>query len=207
MEKLYQSRFTIGSLALVAGIVGLTIGVIIAHYAGFPEFELVDGELIKVEVDYFGWIPRGWLSVTFGQLVAFGGSQLGLVGLALLVWSYKPMTWPRAAFLALISWTEFALIFGVFPSEWLNLSQGPLEWTNQREFINFPPILFLGNEVGLSLGALKDLIQVGMYQTFLVIAIIFIYKIQELAKEPDPNEVKFSEYGRELKKAGDSGKV
>ena len=195
----YKSRYKIGATALMAGILGLTIGVIIAHYANFPDFELIDREMVKVEVDYFGWIPRGWLFVTLGQLIAFGGSQFALAGLALFAWSEDPMTWSKAAYLALLSWIEFSLIFGVFPSEWLNLSQGPLEWTNQRQFINFPPILFLGNEVSLSLGAVKDIIQVGIFQGFFVIAAIFIYKVQEINTIKD-KPTKFSDYGKELKK-------
>ena len=187
---IYKSRYKIGVASLVAGLFGLTIGVIIAHYANFPELEVVD---------YFGWIPRGWIFVTLGQLIAFGGSQLALVGLALFAWSEKPMTWSKASYLSLLAWIEFSLIFGVFPSEWLNLSQGPLEWTNQREFINFPPILFLGNEVGLSLGALKDLISVGIYQGFFVIAAIIIYKVQEIDKLRD-RPTKFSDYGKELER-------
>ena len=196
---LYKSRYKIGVAALLAGIIGLTMGVIIAHYANFPDFELIDGEMIKVDVDYFGWIPRGWIFVTLGQLIAFGGSQFALVGLSLFAWSENPMTWSKASYLALLSWIELSLIFGVFPSEWLNLSQGPLEWTNQREFINFPPILFLGNKVGLSLGALKDIIQIGIFQSFFVIAAIFIYKVQEINTIKD-KPTKFSDYGKELKK-------
>ena len=196
---LYKSRYKIGVAALVAGIMGLTMGVIIAHYANFPEFELINGELVEVHVDYFGWIPRGWFFVTLGQLIAFGGSQLSLGGLALFAWSEKPMTWAKASYLSLLIWIEFSLIFGAFPSEWLNLSQGPLEWTNQREFINFPPILFLGNEVGLSLGALKELIQVGIFQGFFVIAAIFIYKVQEIDKLRD-RPTKFSDYGKEIER-------
>ena len=196
---IYKSRYKIGVAAIVAGLFGLTVGVIIAHYANFPEFELIDGKNVKVHVDYFGWIPRGWIFVTLGQLIAFGGSQIGLVGLALLAWSEKPMTWGKASYLSLLASIEFSLIFGVFPSEWLNLSQGPLEWTNQREFINFPPILFLGNEVGLSLGALKDLISVGIYQGFFVIAAIFIYKVQEIDKLRD-RPTKYSDYGKELER-------
>ena len=48
------------------GIGGITIGVIIAHFAGFPKGEVID---------YFNWMPRGWLMQTFGQLVAFGAGQ------------------------------------------------------------------------------------------------------------------------------------
>jgi hypothetical protein len=37
----------------------MTIGVIIAHFAGLSEGEVVN---------YFNWIPRGWLPQSIGQL-------------------------------------------------------------------------------------------------------------------------------------------
>ena len=167
----FKNRYKIGPTLIVMGVGGITIGVIIAHFAGFPKGEVID---------YFNWMPRGWLMQTIGQFLAFSAGQLFLLGLALLAWQDTPMTWARAAYLALLSWIQLTLIFGVFPSEWLNLSQGPLEWTNQREFIKFPPILFLGNEISLSLGALKDIIQLGISQGFLVAVIVGGYLIQDL---------------------------
>ena len=178
------------------GVGGITIGVIIAHFAGFPKGEVID---------YFNWMPRGWLMQTIGQFLAFSAGQLFLLGLALLAWQDTPMTWARAAYLSLLSWIQLTLIFGVFPSEWLNLSQGPLEWTNQREFIKFPPILFLGNEISLSLGALKDIIQVGISQGFLVAVIIGGYLIQDLNNAKDRRKTRISDYGKKVVKAGDDG--
>tara|TARA_B100000427_G_scaffold23468_1_gene17497 strand:+ start:996 stop:1535 length:540 start_codon:yes stop_codon:yes gene_type:complete len=178
------------------GIGGITIGVIIAHFAGFPKGEVID---------YFNWMPRGWLMQTFGQLVAFGAGQLFLLGMAMLAWQDTPMTWTRAAYLSLLSWIQLTLIFGVLPSEWLNLSQGPLEWTNQREFIKFPPILFLGNEISLSLGALKDIIQVGISQGALVTVIVGGYLIQDLNNAKERGKTRISDYGKTVVKAGDDG--
>ena len=116
----------LGIPTFFAGLASLIGGVIVAHYAGFPQGEIVD---------YFNWIPRGWLPQTIGQFVAFSGSQLILIGLVLMAWSDKPLTWSKAAYFSFLSWLQLTLIFGVLPSEWLNLAQGPLEWTYQREFI------------------------------------------------------------------------
>ena len=99
----------------------------------------------------------------------------------------------------------FALIFGVLPSEWLNLSQGPLEWTNQREFINFPPILFLGNEIGMSLGALKDIIQLGISGGALVTAFVVGYLIQDINEAKERGKTRVSDYGKQVVKVGADG--
>ena len=192
----FNHRYKIAPALIAMGVGGITIGVIIAHFAGFPKGEVID---------YFNWMPRGWLMQTIGQFLAFSAGQLFLLGLALLAWQDTPMTWARAAYLSLLSWIQLTLIFGVFPSEWLNLSQGPLEWTNQREFIKFPPILFLGNEISLSLGALKDIIQVGISQGFLVAVIIGGYLIQDLNNAKERGKTRISDYGKKVVKAGDDG--
>ena len=192
----FKNRYKIGQALIVMGVGGITIGVIIAHFAGFPKGEVIE---------YFNWMPRGWLMQTIGQFLAFSAGQLFLLGLALLAWQDTPMTWARAASLALLSWIQLTLIFVVFPSEWLNLSQGPLEWTNQREFIKFPPILFLGNEISLSLGALKDIIQLGISQGFLVAVIVGGYLIQDLNNAKERGKTRISDYGKTVVKAGDDG--
>ena len=53
----------------------MTIGVIVAHIAGRPEGDVVN---------YLNWIPRGWLPQSIGQLLAFGASQLLLLGMVML---------------------------------------------------------------------------------------------------------------------------
>ncbi len=85
----YRNRVKIGLPTFLAGIGSLVGGVIVAHYAGFPKGEIVD---------YFNWIPRGWLPQTLGQFVAFSGSQLILIGLVLMAWTEKPLTWSKAAY-------------------------------------------------------------------------------------------------------------
>ena len=178
------------------GVGGITIGVIIAHFAGFPKGEVID---------YFNWMPRGWLMQTIGQFLAFSAGQLFLLGLALLAWQDTPMTWARAAYLSLLSWIQLTLIFGVFPSEWLNLSQGPLEWTNQREFIKFPPILFLNNEIGLSMAALKDLIQLGISTNFLIAGLVVAYLIQDVNNKIESSKSRISDYGKEVVRVEQDG--
>ena len=196
LNFIFTNRYKIGVALIFTGIGGVIIGVIIAHFAGFPQGEVID---------YFNWMPRGWLVQTIGQLIAFGAGQLLLIGMAMLAWEDTEMTWARATYLAFLSWIQFALIFGVLPSEWLNLSQGPLEWTNQREFINFPPILFLGNEIGLSLGALKDIIQLGISTGALVTAFVVGYLIQDINEAKERGKTRISDYGKEVVKVGADG--
>ena len=192
----YKLRYRNGLISIVSGLGGMTIGVIIAHFAGFPKGEVID---------YFNWIPRGWLPQTIGQLMAFGASQLLLLGMVLVVWNQKELTWAKATYFAFLTWIEMSILLGIVPSEWLNLAQGPLEWTGQRDFIQFPPILFLGNEISLSLGALKDIIQVGISQGFLVAVIIGGYLIQDLNNAKERGKTRISDYGKKVVKAGDDG--
>lgn len=187
------------------GIVALAIGVIVAHYALFPETVVENGVEVAVEVDYLGWIPRGWIPVTIGQLVAFGGSQLMLLAAALLWVADKKMTWARAGFLAWLVWIELVLIFGIVPSEWLNLTQGPLGWTKQRIAFQIPPWLVLNNTIEISFSVLKDAVSGTYHIIMLAVSFWFAYRIQDWGKK-QPAAVAAAEtspYGRPLVK-GDS---
>jgi len=175
---IYKFRYRIGFVSIISGIGGMTIGILIAHFAGFPKGEIID---------YFNWMPRGWLPQTIGQLLAFGASQLLLLGMVLIVW------------------VEMAILLGIVPSEWLNLAQGPLEWTGQRDFINFPPILFLNNEIGLSLGALKDLIQAGISTNFLIAGCVIAYFIQDINDKIESSKSRISDYGKEVVRVEQDG--
>jgi len=188
---IYKFRYRIGLLSIVAGIGGMTIGVIIAHYAGYSA---------DAVTEYFNWIPRGWLPQTIGQLLAFGASQALLLGMVLIVWNQKELTWAQATYFAFLTWIEMSLLLGIVPSEWLNLSQGPLEWTGQREFVQFPPILFLNNEIGLSLAALKDLIQMGISTNFLIAGLVVAYYIQDINDKIESTKTRISDYGKEVVK-------
>ena len=194
-----KQRMRLGSALFSVGLFLLAFGVLFAHYSGFPEGE---------KVDYFGWFPRGcmigsgrcipWYSA--GQLIATGGSQLGIAG-AILMWvANQRMTWARAGLAAFLVWIEFIIIFGIVPSEWLNLSQGPLEMTRQRIAFTIPSWLVLGNEVSISWAAIKDAISGTYNLAVLGGVIVFAYKIQGWGKtEPKAaRAAKSSTYGRPL---------
>jgi hypothetical protein len=197
-----KQRTRLGAAALIVGTLMLAVGVVIAHYAAFPETELIDGVEVAVQVDYLGWIPRGWQWVTLGQIIGFGGSQLMVIGALFLWFVGRKLTWARATFGAFIAWIQLVLYFGVVPSEWLNLTQGPLEFTSQRIAFTIPKWLVLGNEVDVSLTAVKDAVS-GIYNTVMLgAAIVFAYKLQDWGKPKTgaAAEEKKSVYGRPLVK-------
>jgi hypothetical protein len=176
-----RQRRRLGSALFSFGLFLLAFGVLFAHYSGFSEGE---------KVDYFGWFPRGCMIgsgrcvpwSTGGQLIAIGGSQLAIAG-ALLLWvANQRMTWARAGFAALVVWLEFVIIFGIIPSEWLNLSQGPLEMSRQRIAFTVPSWLVLGNDVSISWSAVKDAVSGAYNMVVLGGAIILAYKIQGWGK-------------------------
>lgn len=201
-ELTEKQRTRLGAAALVIGTLLLAVGVVFAHYALFPETEFIDGVEVPLQVDYLGWIPRGWQWVTLGQLIGLAGSQLMIVGSLFLWFVGRKLTWARATFGAFIAWIELVLIFGVVASEWLNLTQGPLEFTSQRIAFTIPPWLVLGNQVDISYAFIKDAIS-GTYNLVMVgLAIVFAYKIQDWGKKKPETagEDKQSVYGRPLVK-------
>lgn len=191
---------------LVAGSLLLIVAVWWVHYSSFPKTVVVDGVESPLVVDYFNWVPRGWGWKSLGYLAAFGASQLMLGGAALVFVLGQKMTWARAAFTAWLVWIEFVLIFGIVPSEWLNLSQTDLDWSPQKVAVTIPSWLVLGNQVSISLAALKDIISGGYITTMLGIAAVFAYQIQGINKpqkaaEKPPSVM--SPYGRPLVRGGD----
>lgn len=195
-------RLRLGWGMLGLGVVAMVVAVIVVHYAGLPGEEFVNGVFVPVEVDYFNWIPRGWFPKSIGYLVAFGASQLLIVGAAFVWVLNQRMTWARAAFAAFLAWMEMVVIFGIVPSEWLNLSQTDLDWSPQRVALTIPSWLVLGNDIEISFAALKDAISGGYNVTMLAVAAIFAYKLQDVGK-PRPAsaaapEQKTSPYGRPL---------
>ncbi len=188
-----QQRSRYGWSMMVLGILGLIIGVIVVHYANLDPADPAGGP--------FGWIPRHWLPKGIGYLIGFGASQLLIGGAVLAFVLGQPMSWARATFAAFLTWIEFVLIFGIVPSEWLNLAQTDLDWSTQRIAFTIPPWLVLGNHVDVSWGAIKDSISMGYNLTVLVGAAVFAYKIQDIGKgrpataiPPEP----VSPYGRPL---------
>ena len=200
-----KHRNIIGWSALLLGTGLMAVAVLWIHYSKLPETEIVDGVATPLVVDYFNWVPRGWLWKSIGYLAAFGASQMMLVGAAFLWVLNQKMTWARAAFAAFLVWMELVMVFGIVPSEWLNLSQTDLDWSNQRIAFKIPPILMLGNEVSISWAAIKDAISGGYNVGALGAAGYVAYLLQQVYKPPKKKAAatKLSPYGRPLVK-GDS---
>ena len=174
---------------------------------------------LTVEVDYFGWVPRGCLVgslddwcvpyFTLGHLVAFLGSQLILGGLVIALVVGRKLTWALATFTAFIAMFELVLLLGTVASEWLNLAQGPLNWTEQNNAFTIPSWLVLQNDVGISWGAIKDFVSINYNMAALTGIIIFSLKIQEWGKplpDEEPSEQPTSPYGRPLVKGAQNGR-
>ncbi len=197
-----QVRNRLSWAMMSVGIVALALGTIWAHYALFPNTIVESGVEIAVEVDYLGWIPRGWVSVTIGQLVAFSGSQFMILAAILLWVADKKMTWARAGFLAWLVFLELVLIYGVVPSEWLNLTQGPLGWTRQRIAFQIPPWLVLNNTIEISYAVIKDAVSGTYHIVMLAVSFWFGYRIQDWGKKKPAEAVESqtSPYGRPLVK-------
>ncbi len=195
---------------------------------------------VIVDVDYFGWVPRGCLVgnnsslvstnpiigvtgaewcipwFTVGHIVALIGSQMIVGGLAIALILGRKMTWALAAFAAFLAFFELVIWLGTVPSEWLNLAQGPLAWTEQS--IAFPrenhprwiatgwKWLMLNNDISISWGVIKDFISVNLNLGFLTTIMVFSWKIQDWGKpleDEPPAETPLSPYGRPLVKAVD----
>lgn len=193
-------RKTIGAGLLVAGLLGLVIGVIWIHWSSIPQTELVDGVETPVVVDYLNWFPRGVIWKGIGYLIVLGATTLALVGATFLWVLNQSMTWARATVAAFIAWIALVFYFGIVPSEWLNYAQTDLDWSSQRVAVSIPPFLMLGNEVDISWAVVKDLISANYHVVMLVVAAVLAIQIQKM-KEGRPAEArveKVSPYGRPL---------
>jgi hypothetical protein len=203
-ELTKTQRTRLGWAMMIVGTLLLTGAVIWIHFSSLPKTIFVDGVETPLVVDYFNWIPRAWYWKALGYLGVFAASQL-LIGGAAIAWVVgQKMTWSLAAFTAFLAWIELVIIFGIVPSEWLNLSQTDLDWSPQKIALTIPPWLMLGNEVSLSFAALKDVISGGYHAVMLGAAIVFAYQIQHLNKPRKPVEkpTPVSPYGRPLIKGG-----
>ncbi|HEY5652714.1 MAG TPA: hypothetical protein VIW46_14810 [Acidimicrobiia bacterium] len=202
-----SQRTTYGSAMLALGFVAMVVAVVVVHWAQFPVEELVDGEFVPFEVDYLNWMPRGMWWKALGYLIAFGASQLMLVGAALLFVLGRKMSWAVAAIAATLAWMELVIIFGIVPSEFLNFSQTDLDWSSQRFVPGLDPVpsfLVLGNDISISWAVIKDSISMGYNLAMLVLGGLFAYKIQDVySGRPEsaatPDEIT-SPYGRTLVK-------
>ncbi len=197
-----QRRIIIGWSALLMGTALMAVSVLWIHYAKLPDSEIVNGVATPLVVDYFNWIPRGWLWKSLGYLGALAASQMMLAGAAFLWVLNQKMTWARASFAAFLVWMELVVVFGIVPSEWLNLSQTDLDWSNQRIAFDIPPALMLGNEVSISWAAIKDAISGGYNVGVLGAAGLVAYLLQQIYRPPKKRApaAKLSPYGRPLVK-------
>lgn len=209
-----RRRTTVGAWMLAAGIVLMAVAVILVHFSSIPEQEFVDGQFVPIVVEpaLFDAIPRGclipgamepclpWKAIWY--VVAFGASQMMILGAVFLWVLNQKMTWARAAFAAFLTWMEFVIIYGIVPSEWLNLSQTDLDWSPTKILFTFPQWLVLGNDVAFSYAALKDAIS-GAYNMVMLFGVAIVaYKLQDIrkgrpasvAEKPAPT----SPYGRPL---------
>lgn len=186
---------------LITGILLLAVGLAVAiggsyavHMAESPRFD----ELGRPLYENF---PRGWMFVTLVQTVALGGVFVAMAGV-MFAWIYdRPLTWSRAMLGALLFTGLMFLIFGIIPNQFLVLTQGALEWTDQKIFLTIPPILVLNNDVSISFAALKDMIAAGYATTLLILVPVVMYKLQRRTPKTEKPEkpMPVSDYGRPLK--------
>lgn len=196
------TRKTMGLVLLLAGLIGLVIGVIWLHWASFPETELVNGVEMPFVVDTMNWFPRGiWWKAAAYFLIG-GAATFTMVGAVMLWVLNQRMTWARATVGAMITWLALLFFFGIVPSEWLNFAQTDLEWGNDT-FLVVPPILVLGNTVEISYTTVKDTISQTYVLGMLAVGAIVAIQIQRI-KEGRPASAKpveqKSPYGRPLVK-------
>lgn len=198
-------RRAIGGGLLVAGLLGLILGVIWIHWSSIPKTELVDGVEMEVVVDYLNWWPRGTIWKGLGYLVVLGATTLALVG-ALFVWVLnQKMTWARATVAGMITWLALVFFFGIVPSEWLSFAQTDLDWSGQRVAVTIPAILVLGNTVEISWAVVKDSISMGYHLVMLGVAAVLALQVQKIKEGRPASAVpaeKKSPYGRPLVKGG-----
>ncbi len=198
-----KQRVRLGATLLIVGSAALAAFIVVLHYSSLPKEEFVDGSWVPVVVDYFNWVPRGWLPKGLSYLVIFGASQMMVAGGALLWLLNQKLTWSRAAVAALLSWTEFVILWGIVPSEWLNFSQTDLDWSPTKTALSLPTWLVLGNQLSISMAVIKDAISGGYYMTTVALAVVFGFKIQGIhtdrPKKVTPEEL-VSPYGRPLVK-------
>jgi hypothetical protein len=199
-----QKRVRIGVAGIATGLVLLAVGIVAAHFTGLPATD-------DVGRDLYPHIPRClpfepaeacWVIPTASQIVALIGSQIML---AAIVWGWilgRPLTWARAAVAAAIFTLEVIVLFGLVPNQWLALTQGSWEWTEQRVAFTLPKWLMLNNEVSISYAVLKDVVSGGYSATLLGAVAVGAYKLQERAKqqaaapaEPPP---RISSFGRTI---------
>lgn len=202
-----QKRLRIGVAGVVVGLGLIVTGVLWAHFTGLAETDHVGRELYPHVPRCLPFETAGkcWVLPTAGQLAALAGSQI-LLGAILYAWVLgRPLTWMRAALGAGMFTLEMILLFGVVPNQWLALTQGTFEWTDQKIAFTLPTWLMLGNEVSISFAVIKDMVSGGYAAGLLGAVAVGAYQLQERSRKqavaaavPPPPEV--SSFGRVLVK-------
>ena len=146
-----DKNFVRGLAALAVGAVLAILGALWAHFTGLSELDDVGRELYPA-------FPRGWLFVLIGQLVSLTGVLIAMAGIALAFLYEKPMTWARSAIGAFLFTGLMIILFGIIPNEWLTYTQAVWEWTDQKNVVTVPASLIGGNDLSLSMAALKDIV-------------------------------------------------
>lgn len=197
-----SKRKSLGSMLLLLGILGLSLGVVWIHWSQLSTTELIDGVEVPVVVDYLNWFPRGTWMKGLGYLIVLSSTTIALVGASFLWVLNQKMTWARATVASMLAWIALVFYFGMVPSEWLNFAQTDLEWGNDPALV-IPAPLVLGNTVELSYSAIKDAISGGYHIAMLVVAPVLALQLQKMKDgrpaSAQPVEQK-SPYGRPLVK-------
>lgn len=192
-----RKYFIYGLAATALGILTAVAGFMFAHFTGLPETDNVGREI-------YASIPRGWALVLAGQAVSVGGAMLAMAGLAVAFLLGRELTWARASLGALLFTALMIMLFGIIPNQWLNLTQGPLEWSSTKTLLTVPKWLVLNNEISISYAVAKDAVLQGYIFTVTGLVIVSMYQWQERAKRraagPPPQPV--SAYGRPVSKIG-----
>lgn len=173
----------------------MLLGSLFVHAAESPATDEFGNELWSL-------VPRGWVWVTLGQIVALGGVLLIMAGILLAFVYGRRMTWARASIGAFLFTGLMLVLFGVVPNQWLTLAQAELEWTPTKTFVTIPEALVLGNQVSISYAALKDMIAGGYSALMLIVIAVVMIKWQDHQKEkasgaPKPTPV--SRFGRPMR--------
>lgn len=201
-----QQRRKWGIAGVVAGGAMLAVGVLVAHFTGLPELDSVGREIYPSIPRCAPWEndPNTcWMIPTAGQGLAVLGSQILMLGVVVgWIWD-RELTWALATVGAFLFTLEMLILLGIVPNQWLNLTQGTLEWTEQRVAFTIPKWLVLNNEVAISYGVFKDAVVGGYAAGVLGAAAVTAYQLQERARRRgEPKPPVFSSYGRPVVKGG-----
>ena len=199
-----QQRRRIGITGVVVGAVVLGLGSLAAHFTGLSPVNDI-GQEIYPNIPRCAWFESDpaacWFIPTSAQLVAFVGSQI-LMGAVVVGWLWgRPLTWAGATMAAFLFTIEVILLFGVVPNQWLALTQGVWEWTEQRVAFTIPSWLVLNNTVEISFGTIKDAVAGGYSAGLLGAIAVGAYQLQERSKKgAQPKPTVLSTYGRPVVK-------